>query len=158
MEVMLPSSLYHYIEFDLATKIWVPRFIFDNLIDSTPAIPANPSAINTTVTAESDMSETATISATNTSSEPSVAEPDSAAVVKPDSVVRLSLLNLICFVLSVGNGLLYVYTNHWMVSNMFGVAFSIQGISIISIGSTKNGLIMLVCLQVYFTLVFSYIP
>jgi hypothetical protein len=35
-------------------------------------------------------------------------------------------------------------TNYWALSNLFGVAFSMQGLKLISLGSTINGLIMLV--------------
>ena len=43
----------------------------------------------------------------------------------------------------------WLWSNHWLSSNLFGVAFSIQGIELLSLGSYLNGLILLCGLFVY---------
>ena len=45
--------------------------------------------------------------------------------------------------------LYYVYSNHWLSSNLFGIAFSIQGIELLSLGSYFNGVVLLCGLFVY---------
>jgi minor histocompatibility antigen H13 len=63
--------------------------------------------------------------------------------------VQLTLLDLCCGVLSLACGAAYLNTNLWSLSNLFGVAFCLQGLSLISLGSTINGLIMLWGLFIY---------
>jgi minor histocompatibility antigen H13 len=43
----------------------------------------------------------------------------------------------------------YAQTKHWMISNVLGVAFSVQGIALLSLGSYKNGAILLAGLFIY---------
>lgn len=43
----------------------------------------------------------------------------------------------------------YAVTKHWMLSNVLGLAFSVQGIALLSLGSYKNGAILLAGLFVY---------
>ena len=38
----------------------------------------------------------------------------------------------------------YVYTKHWVMNNILGLAFSVQGVYLIDLGSWKNGAILLV--------------
>jgi minor histocompatibility antigen H13 len=38
----------------------------------------------------------------------------------------------------------YLKTHHWLSNNLFGIAFSVGGIRMLSIGSYKNGFILLV--------------
>ena len=66
-----------------------------------------------------------------------------------DSSFSISVLNFACFLISIGLGYLYLLDGSWIISNIFGISFSLQGISLISIGSTINGLIMLWGLLIY---------
>lgn len=43
----------------------------------------------------------------------------------------------------------YIAENHWAASNLFGAAFSIQGIEMLSLGSYRNGAILLSGLFIY---------
>lgn len=38
----------------------------------------------------------------------------------------------------------YLYTKHWVMNNLLGLAFSVQGIAMLNLGSWKNGAILLV--------------
>lgn len=59
--------------------------------------------------------------------------------------VTVTALDACSLLLSLASGGAYLHTGGlWSLSNLFGVAFSMQGISLISIGSVKNGVIMLV--------------
>ena len=51
--------------------------------------------------------------------------------------------------LSLAVALYYLYSNNWLCSNIFGIAFSIQGIELLSLGSYLNGAILLSGLFVY---------
>jgi len=46
-------------------------------------------------------------------------------------------------------GVWYILTGHWLSSNLFGIAFSIQGIELIHLGSVLNGVILLSALFFY---------
>lgn len=61
---------------------------------------------------------------------------------KPETVVNTPL-DLIGYMLSTPVAIWYLTHNHWVASNMFGVAFSIQGIEMISLGSYFNGAVLL---------------
>ena len=45
--------------------------------------------------------------------------------------------------------LYYLYSNNWLCSNLFAIAFSIQGIELLSLGSYLNGAILLAGLFIY---------
>jgi len=60
-----------------------------------------------------------------------------------------SALDLLSLALGVLVSLVYVTTGSWLASNLFGVAFSIQGIELLSLGSYLNGCILLCGLFVY---------
>jgi hypothetical protein len=60
-----------------------------------------------------------------------------------------SLLDLISLTIGVIVSIIYVVTGSWLASNAFGIAFSIQGIEMLSLGSYLNGCILLCGLFVY---------
>ena len=66
-----------------------------------------------------------------------------------DESLAITSLNVLCFLVSIVCGAFYLANGSWILSNLFGIAFSLQGISLISIGSTMNGLIMLWGLLIY---------
>lgn len=39
----------------------------------------------------------------------------------------------------------YIYSKNWLMNNVLGLAFSVQGVALLSLGSWKNGAILLVC-------------
>lgn len=51
--------------------------------------------------------------------------------------------DLLAFILALGISGWYVYTKHWIANNIFGLAFSIQGIAMLSLGSYRVGCILL---------------
>lgn len=55
----------------------------------------------------------------------------------------LSLLDIIALIISVLISATYISTGHWALSNLFGTAFSLQGIEMLSLGSYFNGVILL---------------
>ena len=63
--------------------------------------------------------------------------------------VKPSLLEVLALVHAVILAGIFLATNHWTLSNAFGVAFALQGLSMISLGSVQNGLIMLWGLFIY---------
>eukprot|EP01095_Lingulamoeba_sp_RSL-Kostka_P006830 TRINITY_DN215_c1_g1_i1.p1 TRINITY_DN215_c1_g1~~TRINITY_DN215_c1_g1_i1.p1 ORF type:complete len:388 (+),score=97.65 TRINITY_DN215_c1_g1_i1:1394-2557(+) len=56
---------------------------------------------------------------------------------------EFTILNIFCLVCCSGVGVWYGLTKHWIANNIFGLAFSIQGVALISPGSYKVGCIML---------------
>jgi len=66
-----------------------------------------------------------------------------------DNELTLSKIDIVAHILSIGLGAWYLMTNHWAASNLFGIAFSIQGIESISLGTYFNGFILLCGLFVY---------
>jgi len=58
-------------------------------------------------------------------------------------------LEVVASVISMGVGAWYTLSNHWASSNIFGIAFSIQGIELLSLGTFRNGCILLAGLFVY---------
>ena len=73
-----------------------------------------------------------------------------------DALLTISQLEIGGGVLACCVGVWYVLTNHWLSSNMFGMAFSIQGIDLLSLGSFLNGVILLCGLFVYDVFWVSY--
>ena len=59
--------------------------------------------------------------------------------------IEFNKLDLVGCSLASINGIVYLTTNHWATSNIFGIAFSIQGIELLGLGSFFNGLVLLVC-------------
>jgi len=56
---------------------------------------------------------------------------------------KFDLLHVVAFVLSAAFGVWYILKKHWVANNIFGLAFSINGVEMISLGSVKNGCILL---------------
>jgi len=63
--------------------------------------------------------------------------------------VRIDYVDIIDFSISIAITYWYVLTKNWIASNIFGLAFSIQGIAMLSLGSYKVGCILLGGLFVY---------
>lgn len=38
----------------------------------------------------------------------------------------------------------YIYTKHWVMNNIIGLAFSAQGVAMLALGSWRNGAVLLV--------------
>jgi minor histocompatibility antigen H13 len=68
---------------------------------------------------------------------------------KNDDLIDFTVLDIISLLFSMLIGVWYLQTNHWAASNIFGIAFSIQGIELLSLGSYFNGCILLCGLFVY---------
>jgi len=63
--------------------------------------------------------------------------------------LTLSLLDCGAVAAALLVSILYIMTNSWICSNVFGIAFSIQGIELLSLGSYLNGAILLCGLFLY---------
>src|SRR5205823_915050 len=63
--------------------------------------------------------------------------------------LHITALWLFSLVLSISISFSYVYSNHWLLSNIFGIFFSVQGIELLSLGSFFNGFILLIGLFFY---------
>lgn len=61
---------------------------------------------------------------------------------KPETWVNTHL-HFIGYAISSCVAVWYLYSNHWAASNIFGAAFSIQGIEMLNLGSYRNGLVLL---------------
>jgi len=57
--------------------------------------------------------------------------------------LEFSKSDLLGFILALGISGWYVYTKHWIANNIFGLAFSIQGVAMLSLGSYRVGCILL---------------
>jgi len=66
-----------------------------------------------------------------------------------DDRIPITPLYAIAIALALVVAVYYLYSNHWLCSNLFGIAFSIQGIELLSLGSYLNGAILLCGLFVY---------
>jgi len=62
---------------------------------------------------------------------------------------KFDMLHVVSLVLSAAFGVWYLMKKHWLANNIFGLAFSINGIEMISLGSVKNGCILLSLLFFY---------
>lgn len=60
-----------------------------------------------------------------------------------------TVIDIFALVLATGIGAWYVLTKHWIANNILGLAFSIQGIALLSLGSFQTGCILLSGLFVY---------
>jgi minor histocompatibility antigen H13 len=63
--------------------------------------------------------------------------------------ISLSVSDIICLMLNVALAVLYFFTKHFMLNNILGISFCIQGIERMSIGSYKIGAILLCGLFFY---------
>lgn len=66
-----------------------------------------------------------------------------------DVDLTFTFSDLVCYVLGGCFAFMYFKTKHWVMNNIFGVAFCIQGLERISIGSYKIGAILLIGLFFY---------
>lgn len=80
-----------------------------------------------------------------TSSKPSTENKD----LKASDKKTITAIDGLAFILSLGIGFLHLKYNHWTTNNAFGIAFSLQAIELISLGSFFNGFILLSGLFVY---------
>jgi minor histocompatibility antigen H13 len=55
-----------------------------------------------------------------------------------------TVIDIFALILGIGIGVWYVLTKHWIANNILGLAFSIQGIALLSLGSFQIGCILLV--------------
>ncbi len=59
---------------------------------------------------------------------------------------KWTVVDLVATVLAFALGIWYVLTKHWIANNILGISFSIQGVSMLSLGSYQIGCILLVLL------------
>jgi minor histocompatibility antigen H13 len=62
--------------------------------------------------------------------------------------LKFDWIDVLIALISVGIGLWYITSKHWIANNVLGLAFSIQGIALLALGSYKVGCILLVCFTV----------
>jgi len=67
----------------------------------------------------------------------------------PEEPFSVTILDVFALFTAGLLGVWYIMTNHWASSNIFGIAFSIQGIEMLSLGSYLNGAILLSGLFIY---------
>jgi len=106
-----------------------------------PPVASSSSAVNTASTTATPPSA-ATAAATTTAAA-------AAAAVPVDNSVTVTLLDVIGLLVATPVGVWYLTHNHWSASNIFGIAFCIQGIEMLGLGSFFNGVILLSGLFVY---------
>jgi hypothetical protein len=77
--------------------------------------------------------------------------PAADAVVEPPSEfwMPLSMVDLVALAIASVISTIYITTGSWACSNLFGIAFSVQGIEMLSLGSYLNGCILLCGLFIY---------
>ena len=71
------------------------------------------------------------------------------AVAKWDWSIDLSHAEVLCLLLSIVFMCFYASTRHWALNNVLGIAFSVSGMSSVSLGQYKVGVILLVGLFFY---------
>jgi minor histocompatibility antigen H13 len=79
-------------------------------------------------------------------------QPAPAGEIEPEPAsfwMQLSLLDLIALAIAITVSVFYIATGYWAASNLFGIAFSVQGIEMLSLGSFLNGTILLCGLFFY---------
>lgn len=59
------------------------------------------------------------------------------------STFLVTQMNILSFAVSLIPTTIYIFTNNWMMNNIFGIAFSITGIKAISLPNFKIGFILL---------------
>jgi minor histocompatibility antigen H13 len=65
------------------------------------------------------------------------------AFVFGDEPMELDPADFVCLAIAVAAGVWYWFSKHWILSNLLGVAFSVQGIAMLNLGSYKTGCILL---------------
>eukprot|EP00455_Lapot_gusevi_P029226 TRINITY_DN312_c0_g1_i2.p1 TRINITY_DN312_c0_g1~~TRINITY_DN312_c0_g1_i2.p1 ORF type:complete len:384 (+),score=87.23 TRINITY_DN312_c0_g1_i2:91-1242(+) len=125
-----------------AAKAFLPKGVYDSLENKKFQVPLIRVAPSKPETKSETKSEAKSETPSETKSESKEVKPDK-------QPLRLSMLDILCYFVSGCVGAGYVYTNHWLLSNLFGISFSITGIQLIGLGSTFNGVILLCGLFIY---------
>lgn len=69
---------------------------------------------------------------------------------RPDEThLKFYVTDIVAFIVAIGVGVWYIGSKHWICSNILGLAFSISGITFLSLGSYKVGAILLCGLFLY---------
>eukprot|EP00744_Colponema_vietnamica_P001667 GILI01002738.1.p1 GENE.GILI01002738.1~~GILI01002738.1.p1 ORF type:complete len:386 (-),score=149.05 GILI01002738.1:388-1545(-) len=70
---------------------------------------------------------------------------------KQDGLVDFTVdgVQFLSLIVGAGVGVLYLLTSHWALTNLLGIAFSLQGLEHISLGSFRTGTILLSGLFIY---------
>jgi len=63
--------------------------------------------------------------------------------------LKFDLVDVACFALASVVGAWYLFTKHWVATNMFGLSFAYNGIALFSLGSFQTGCILLTGLFFY---------
>ncbi|XP_050540010.1 minor histocompatibility antigen H13 [Daktulosphaira vitifoliae] len=63
--------------------------------------------------------------------------------------VKFSLHDVLCFIMCALLGAVYLYNKHWIVNNVFGLAFAINGVELLHLNNIKIGCILLCGLFFY---------
>ncbi|XP_025424028.1 minor histocompatibility antigen H13 [Sipha flava] len=63
--------------------------------------------------------------------------------------VKFTLHDVICFIVCGILGSYYLYSKHWILNNIFGLAFAINGVELLHLNNIKIGCILLCGLFVY---------
>eukprot|EP00475_Leptophrys_vorax_P036670 TRINITY_DN6236_c0_g1_i1.p2 TRINITY_DN6236_c0_g1~~TRINITY_DN6236_c0_g1_i1.p2 ORF type:complete len:420 (+),score=128.64 TRINITY_DN6236_c0_g1_i1:89-1348(+) len=132
------------LEFDFP-KINIP-FLSGNKKEGAPAAEREDSTTKTT-NAESTSASKETAATEKQTAAASATGKKSAKAPPKDVVIhRADLVGLPFGVLAVA---LYGLTNHWTLTNIMGISFSIQAIGLMNLGTFMNGLILLSGLFIY---------
>jgi len=63
--------------------------------------------------------------------------------------VRISILDIISFLVSLVFVLIYMWTDHWMLNNVIAISFSIHAIEMLFLGNFQVGMLLLSLLFFY---------
>lgn len=63
--------------------------------------------------------------------------------------LKITVTDIVCHILGAGAAAWYLTTKHFLSNNGLGLAFSVEGISMLKLGSTQVGVLLLVGLFVY---------
>ena len=63
--------------------------------------------------------------------------------------LKFDYVDIGCAVIGCAFGAWYIMTKHWIANNIFGLAFSVSGISMLSVNSFSIGAILLAGLFIY---------
>lgn len=67
----------------------------------------------------------------------------------PGKKTKVTALHLLSAILAAAIGVIHLIFNHWSSNNLLGMAFAMQGIEMLSLGSFVNGFVLLSLLFVY---------
>ena len=140
----LHSLLYHTLPPELVQKLSVISFTVTNPLTIWPLTYLAASSEPATSAAADESAKEEKKSDAAASVAPTVAASSS-----EDERIAVTPLYALATALSLLVAVYYLYSNHWLCSNLFGIAFSIQGIELLSLGSYLNGAILLSGLFIY---------